>query len=794
MEYIARLSWGEDYLELSSSLSGGRYDLVDGFTPPRGGDSVEFMLKIIGASAAEVQRGKDEVQFFLMQGTPDKPVYFEWRESLYIPVEPLLGQRGANKRTMVLDWELGWWDEYTTYDIRKKAAMLLVTLKNGTVRGKRNKLARAKGGVYQDFVGVTTARSRGVHVCPADATNGNKFTNPIFGHPTSWSTNWLSGVRATENKSSQYKLFGQTSARLTSESGTTGYYFQRIDFTGNTSTHILSFFAKALNSGEIDDTICEVYYNGLARASTYDSLGDGWFRVWASVTGSNIANTECGIIIYNNQTLFVDGFQMEQNTTITPFFYGDMPGCSWSGVPHETKSLRAASYLRHLYYDLVSHDTGTLRVAWRADKPSSSFSATNGTLIVADGTPGQVWLYYNNGYWKFQYNGTTIQIADTFSAGDRRLLYISWSSNGINLVVNGTYATGAYDFTYLTDYIYIGTNTAFASHIGGTIYGLAAWDYGASQPQLLNDYNDNWQLVQDDYSLDPIAYAWSTAGDSNVGNADDATYTNYMIIAGIQGDLPALVEAKLQSTSINDADVYLSLLPMDYNAFINPEFLSYIPAAPPDAVSIGTADTTIATIPLDADEFRLLQGKYFCVMLRADEDNTGNNLSLRTGVNLGSGTVYYSEYEVSNWRVTSTDKSIDTSPAAGLPVNFEIFDVIGLASTPSIVVQGKRASGGALTFNLHYAQILPYPITRLANLAAGAKNLRVLYFDGNAWELTTTDLRYYTYGVRGDKILRFTPEKYNVLLSFMGKEGVLSEASYVMYYFSVYYTPQWSGM
>lgn len=102
------------------------------------------------------------------------------------------------------------------------------------------------------------------------------------------------------------------SAKLAPGSNGDGTFTQSIN-VGDTSTYDLSVAAYT-NGSEITSSDAELYYNGVAIATTYTALGDGWYRLSASLTGAN-ASRDYGIEVKSGKQVYVDDFSLKKDAT-----------------------------------------------------------------------------------------------------------------------------------------------------------------------------------------------------------------------------------------------------------------------------------------------------------------------------------------------------------------------------------------------------------------------------------------------------------------------------------------------
>lgn len=784
MSYVVKFSRGTASIDLTT----GRYSAD--FIPPRGQGVYTFEVRVLGASMAEIQRSKKDLETFVGDyGDRANPLRLEWKPDNNAGAEPVWGQFGATKKAEIINAYVDWWDDYQVTVYRPQGARLLVTCTLGAVEGARQLLANAKGGIVEDWIGTTDGTSRGIIIPEADATNGNKSLNPIFGHGT-YNTGWTAGTGITETKNSDpnFVLWGLNSAKLTASSATVAdnLYTENIN-PGNTNKHTHTIYAKLPNSGTVSSTQVVLYFNDAAQTTTYTAMGNGWYRLGcANFDGVNAATCDCGVQVKNNYTVYITGHQVEERAYATAFFYGDMLGGAWASTPHESKSTRAVSCLSLPTADIFNYASGSIRIIWRADRANTTYADDAYLLYLS----ADFNLYFEDtaDQWSYKLVDSTGVIDDTFVAGDIVVIHLTWSPSGSSLYVNGISTDADYKTFALPTYLYIGSNATPAAHIGGTVMGLDIYNHVITDAEALADYTNISQLIADGQPVDPIPYIWSASADGVVQNADADTNNNWAVVGGIQGDQPADVEANL---AIGSNDIYISNLDFDYKNFIQPEFLSYFSSSV-DEISINTADTTLVTISVDNDEFEMIKGKYISLMLRCDEDATGNNLVWRTGVNPGAA-YYYTPYEASVWIASASDDlSIDLTPGIALPSDEFMFNYLGINRSLDVRATGYRTASGALTIRLQTAQIMPYPLLRLTNIS-GTAAAGILYIKDHAYEIDGSSNLYYNYLRQGD-LLQFIPGKYNMLISYVGGEAAVSTADATLTYSSVYYTPRWGTM
>lgn len=778
MGYVAKLTRGRDTLDLSS----GRYSLGLDYKP---GVS-SFSIKVSGSSSAEIRKGIDDLNLFLTYcGDPANPTRFWWNPDNNVSAAPVWGQR--ERSVEVLSGYVEYWDAYFEADVRSTTAFVKVSFSFGSVaEGAKQLAATATGGIVEDWIGVADGQSRGLQIPEGDATNGNKMTNPVFGHPT-WNTGWTAGtcLTATQNTNPEYIIYGINSGRLSSSAGSANTYTLSIN-AGTAQTHTLSCYAKLPDGGTIGTAHMQVYC-GSALTTTYQSVGDGWYRCWGTVLGGTAAVTT-GVLVKQNYIVYTDAFQLEQQVYPTAFFYGDIAGCAWTGTAHASKSTRTASKLT-LPTTGLNLNEGSIRVTWTPDRNADIggatkviFQSNTGGLTLQYVLPGAKWnLYASAGAWNFQ------SAVDNFAAFIPITFHVVWGNNGVHVykngvsIINDTFSIIANPTTF-----YIGSSSITTDHSNGVYSNFLLWEgEQLSAAEVLADYANISNIIADSQGLGGIPYVWTKDGDDTVDNVDSGANENIAVIGGIPGDLPAKVDAKLTVGGMAAADLYLGRLDWKYGEYIDPDFLTN---AMLGTVALTTADNTITYIPFDDDEFRLIEGRKISVMMRAVEGTAAglNNINLRTGISPG-GAYYYTSYLASSWGTAGTT-TIDSSPEIYFVQDEEFYRTLGITRAGSVFIGAKRASGSA-DLIVHSVGILPSPTTRFTNLSAGTVSPVILYTNGKAYEATGTSLAY-GYQVTG-AALELMPNRYNVLVSYLGREGVTSAATNTLAYSSVYITPRW---
>lgn len=748
-------------------------------------------VHVEGSTVGHIRANVDRVNSFLrLAGKIDDPTYFDWRPDNLVPYETTLGQSGAYRSveitqgTMSYGLEYGWWDHSK---LIPNCSLNIIA--GPMLDGERQLLAAATGGISEDVVGVLDGMSRGVRIPVGDESEGNWFTNPIFSNST-WNTGWTdgAGMDSSKNIDPEFVIFGTVSARLASTSDTTGTFTSSIN-VGDTDAYMLSAYVLLKTRGVVNSAVAQLHWNGSALTTTFTLIENGIYRLSAPVTGVNGAAAG-GILVKSSIVLYSDGFQLEKRDFVTPLMCGDFLGHAWTSAGHGSRSIRKASFIRYPAANLTDSYICTIRVGWVPDRSTAAFTSGYVTILQSSAVAGFHLKYdAGAGYWVFM---NTVIGGYSWTAGTPYVFHIVINSGTYSLYVNGAlFAT--VDTNYLdpvSGFVYVGSDATPDNYSGGTYNDYHIFNGALAAADVLANYNDLSPTLTDKRTGSSLIYLWTKDGDNVVDYIDsgDGTYENIAVIGGVPGSVPAKIEAKMTVAGMNNADVYLGLLDVEYGKFIDPEFLTF--EGSPTAVTVTSAFGALATFTIDDDEFLLLAGRRFAIMVRGDEDGA-NNVYLRAGVNPG-GAYYYSTPESTSWIASGTSVSNDMSPELRVLDDEDFYRYIGITRAASIRVEAQRLTGSA-TFNFHTAQIMPFPLIRLVNISASGIAPTILYIDGKAREVNASALSY-GYSVRGSKRDKFgiQPGKYNLLVSSIGAEAIATDDGDTLTYNEVYLTPRWA--
>lgn len=332
----------------------------------------------------------------------------------------------------------------------------------------------------------------------------NKITNPSFEFST-YDNDWTEGGNLTVNEETTepFYAYGLASAEIDASGSGDNDFTITVD-PDSTSRHTLSAYAylgggNTFNGNEIDNTIAQLVWEGSAQSSTvYEPVGGGWWRLSYSASTTDASN-EYGISVLDGSTVYVDGFQLEQNYGPTTYADGTMgTGYAWTGTAHDSTSTRTATELEYSTVGNIDEDNGSLSLWYKPSSASSTYGSGGEPVLFQwlDGTSNYRLRYVtSSGIVRFRKRVSGLSnVADNSTAlGENEWIHIvaTWSStNGIKVYVNNdTPATNSNtdNITLTTTTFDIGHNDS-NEHANGTISKFQIFDEELSTTEITDLY------------------------------------------------------------------------------------------------------------------------------------------------------------------------------------------------------------------------------------------------------------------------------------------------------------------
>ncbi|MFA5828541.1 MAG: LamG-like jellyroll fold domain-containing protein [Candidatus Shapirobacteria bacterium] len=223
-----------------------------------------------------------------------------------------------------------------------------------------------------------------------------------------------------QNTISPYFKFGAKSTTINNSLASDPRGFVIPINTGSTATHTLSAYVYDGTTGNmggaVSSTVAQLIFNGVAVGTTYVDAGGGWWRLWYRGTaGSDSQNY--GLQVKSGKTIYVDGFQLEQNQTLTTYTDGNMGiGYSWTGTANESTSTRAIAQTIYNTAIPTNDTTGTVSLwvkpNWNgSDGPAEQWDTLTYLKI---GSGGYGW---GNGFFIGNYSNNPGDTISSFRVG-----------------------------------------------------------------------------------------------------------------------------------------------------------------------------------------------------------------------------------------------------------------------------------------------------------------------------------------------------------------------------------------
>ena len=324
-----------------------------------------------------------------------------------------------------------------------------------------------------------------------------------------------------------------------------------------------------------------------------------------------------------------------------------------------------------------------------------------------------------------------------------------------------------------------------------TIFGVEL-----TATQASDDYTNLTQIASDVERVGALPWLWTKDGDNIVDNCDDSTRDNWAVAGGVPGSLPSETEIRgnRNQTWFNANATIVSLLSLDFVPAVDKDIFIDLSGTADVALACGDANeqTTVTTsaVSLKAslnathNALEIYQGKEVYGFVRLKD--AGSNLSIATVVNR-SGTSLISDY-----------KSITTLTSylfyRALPVNVPRLPPIAAETDTqgiSFTIYAKRSSGSAAV-NADYFCLLARPLIYLGPEDTASFN-SFLYssrYPMAKVAYSADNLSYDELLFTGD-ILELEPERYNVLISFVGDPGAGASLSATLTY-TIRITPRYA--
>lgn len=607
---------------------------------------ITIPFHMVGTSDKQLNAEIDRINTFLREAGGVNPTLFSWLSSDAVPYTPQWGQ-GTRKLVITSGYAV-FGDNYGVSNLRDRAvANCALVLSVDSILGNSQLLASAKGGVMEDLFCVEDGVSRGTIIARAIT---NLHTRP---QGTGF-TATHAGTGGYVNKVADKSLHGFDFVWLLSAGSGTTRYTQNITFT-STEYYTTSFFAKKADGSAVtaDDVIV-----GLSAGATYTYYGNGWYRVHRTQNLPGGGAVACGPTVLSNKSVYVQGFQTEQNGVSgnnnigagpTPLCIGDFPGCAWTGDPWDSTSTRVDGVYK-IPNEKITHGVGSVEITFvpgfTAIPPQYEdqyiFSARFAIEIHYDVADTR---------WEMSDGGTNtiVSAADVAVGvfGTPVTLHATWGNGTMTLYRDGVQiATGNYRNSTTIDYpVFIGTRddgaTTYCANM--VLQSCNIYEQKLTAAQVLGDYTRISKVSLQKRNVSRCPYIHTLGAANILYGYNDSTHNDFCHMAGIPGDMPAKTIFDLTAGADEHQFVVAS---WKNDQYLNPYLVS---SSATSTVSVTLGETFIKSVgigfrPSDIDYYG--RNAYIIVFMTDAGSNLQIKMTLTGGTGLGDS--YSTEYKAVN--------------------------------------------------------------------------------------------------------------------------------------------------
>ena len=391
----------------------------------------------------------------------------------------------------------------------------------------------------------------------------NKIPNSDFENEADTDNGWTvsnATLTATENTVDRY-IWNGFFSYLLEEDGTAIRQFQVSINVGNTNNHSLQCWVKRKDGAAVTAADCVLYYNGVL-ATTFESMGDGWYRAYSEAFAGVNGAVNCGIEVKLGKEVFVDSFQLEEMAYCTSLAYGNMGrGYTFSGAAHTTSSVRAAAGINYRNAEgtapqMMPRNEGTMLFIVEAPHAHDGF-AINAYLIYS----GSTYVHYDAGNTRFGFTdgaNTANTGAVTFAKGAVLYVFAQYGPSGLGTYVYneaglllGSGTVAAYAAAAPNAAVWLGADTA-PSNQWGKILECQIWEEELTAPERA-------ARVRKGRGSAEMPYLWSHSGDAELYNQDYGVYHNWVEVGNVPGDHDAGAKILIEQYTAGQTPQYLYL-------------------------------------------------------------------------------------------------------------------------------------------------------------------------------------------------------------------------------------------
>jgi hypothetical protein len=448
-------------------------------------------------------------------------------------------------------------------------------------------------------------------------------------------------------------------------------------------------------------------------------------------------------------------------------------------------------------------NAGTIRMVIRSHQPTDPWVGTTGYLFEGSAS-GFSARHTNSSAGQLRFHDGTNEIiasGQDWTIGQILVLHFIWATGKLKIYVDGAeVATGSSFTPPVGDtLVYIGSSDTATNQLWATIMDFTTFAQDMSAAEVLADYQNIVELVEDDRQLMPVPWMWTRDGDQRAENCNDSNNKNYCVVGGIPGSAPARTRMDVRPLTIwtNAADIWWSQVLLD--EFIDPDGSLFRDhqgtvetAACGGQVSVdsltGGSSLHVHGV-FNVERYEALAGRDVYAFIRLKD--AGDNLQGSLEMQVGSNSI--GETDLIDLAADTTQRLFIVGPLPAVDYRDMLlaWSDAEADNVNDCIVHLKRTTGAAADISTDFVQLMLRPLLHLDLTLATTYTYRI---EGNiaAKFVTSTGLLSDIIPIQGDPI-EFVPGKLNLLLSLMGAEGVAMEVDGKEFeYNKVYITPRWA--
>ncbi|MFN8015628.1 MAG: fibronectin type III domain-containing protein [Acidimicrobiia bacterium] len=191
---------------------------------------------------------------------------------------------------------------------------------------------------FSTIFGVTASEFQSGHIIQSTASAYNlSFVNASARIVQGYLAAFKAGGNYVDlSTNTDIKRSGASSAKVVASPYTDARFTQSIN-VGDTETYTISTYVYSDGSA-IDNSVAQLYFDGAAITTNYQSVGSGWYKLSADV-GGRAENIDYGLEIKSSSTVYVDDFSVNRYSatgTLTSNVFDTERLSNWGALNYVT--------------------------------------------------------------------------------------------------------------------------------------------------------------------------------------------------------------------------------------------------------------------------------------------------------------------------------------------------------------------------------------------------------------------------------------------------------------------------